>query len=56
MQALELYSTTPSLGLHLSLLKSDPPDGTELRKANTLCLAAVESADDLSMLRKRYIS
>ena len=53
---MEPYSTTPSLGLDLSLLQSDPPDGTELRKANALCLAAVESAEDLPMLAKRYIS
>jgi len=53
---LELYSTTLSLSLDLSLLQSDPPDGTKLRKANALCLAAVESAEDLPMLAKRYIS
>jgi hypothetical protein len=55
-QALEPHTTTPLLGLDLSLLQSDPPDGTELREANTLCLAAVNSATDLATPAKRYIS
>ena len=45
-----------SLGLDLSLLQSDPLDGTELREANAQCLAAVQSAVDLPMLVKRYLS
>jgi hypothetical protein len=55
-QASEPHSTTPLTGLDLSLLQSDPPDGTELREANALCLAAVDSAVDLPTPAKRYIS
>ena len=56
MQALEQSNTILSLGLDLSLLQSDLPDGTELCKANALCLAAVKSANNLPMLARRYIS
>ena len=56
LQAPAPYNTTPLHGLDLSLLQSDPPDGTELREANALCLAAVENATDLPTPAKRYIS
>ncbi|KYG40271.1 hypothetical protein M433DRAFT_160676, partial [Acidomyces richmondensis BFW] len=55
-QASEPHITTPLRGLDLSLLQSDPPDGTELREANALCLTAVESATNLPTPAKRYIS
>jgi len=55
-QALERHDTTTPLGLDLSLLQSDPPDGTELREANAQCLAAVQSAADLPTPVKRYLS
>ena len=40
-QASELHNTTTPLGLDLSLLQGDPPDGKELCKANALYLTAV---------------
>src|ERR1700753_1814231 len=55
-QASEPLNTTPLPSLDLLLLQSDPPDGTELREANSLCLAVVESATNLPMPAKRYIS
>jgi len=44
LQALELHNTTPHLDLELLLFDSDLPDCTELREANAVCIAAVESA------------
>ena len=55
-QASEPCNTTMPLSLDLSLLQSDPPDGTELREANAQCLAAVQSAVDLPAPVKRYLS
>jgi hypothetical protein len=53
-QASELHATTPLLGLDLSLLQSDPPDGTELREANALFISKVQKAGDLPSPAKRY--
>jgi hypothetical protein len=55
-QALELSNLNPPLGLNLSLLQSDPPNGTELREANALCNSKVQNATDLLTPVKRYIS
>jgi hypothetical protein len=55
-QALEPCISTPHHGLDLSLLQSDPPDGTELRVANALCITENENADDVPLSVKRYIS
>ena len=53
-QASEPHHTTLPLGLNLSLLQSDPPDGTELREANALFISEVDKAGDLPPLVKRY--
>jgi hypothetical protein len=52
----EPHNTTTLLGLDLLLIQSNPPNSTELRKANLQCLTVVESASDLPTLAKRYIS
>lgn len=40
--------------LDLSLLESSPPDGTELRQANTLLNSAIQASCDLPSPAKRY--
>ena len=55
-QALEPQNSTTSTGLNLSLLLSDPLDGTELREANALYAAEVQAAAGLTSPVKRYIS
>ena len=47
---------TPSqtLALDLALLHSSPPDGTELRQANSLYLSQISGASDVPSLAKRY--
>jgi hypothetical protein len=40
--------------LDISLLNNSPPDGTELRQANTLFNAQVQEATGLSSLAKRF--
>ena len=52
----EPHISTQQYGLDLSLLHSDPPDGTELREANAFCIAEVQNADSLASPVKRYIS
>jgi hypothetical protein len=52
----EPHLPTQQHGLDLSLLQSDPPDGTELREANASCIAEVQNADGLASPVKRYIS
>ena len=54
MQPLEASNATPHTGLNLSLLLSDPPDGTEVRQANALFISEVQKAVDLPPLVKRY--
>jgi hypothetical protein len=51
-----LHPSTPGElpSLDTSLLNSSPPDGAELRHANTLFNAQVQSARDLSSPAKRY--
>ncbi|KYG40015.1 hypothetical protein M433DRAFT_98540, partial [Acidomyces richmondensis BFW] len=53
-QASERHNAAPLTGLNLSLLQSDPPDGTELRQANALFLTEVQKARDLPSPVKRY--
>jgi hypothetical protein len=55
-QASEPCILTPYHGLDLSLLQSDPPNGTELREANALCIAEIENAESVRSPVKRYIS
>jgi hypothetical protein len=55
-QALEPCISTPYHGLDLSLLQSEPPNGTELREANALCIAETENAASVLSTVKRYIS
>jgi hypothetical protein len=40
--------------LDMSLLNSSPPDGTELRQANTLFIAQVQEATGLSSPARRF--
>ena len=54
LQALEPHHTTLRRGLDLSLLQSDPPDGTELREANALFISEVQKTVDLPAQVKRY--
>jgi hypothetical protein len=56
LQPSEVDNVTPHIGLDLSLLLSDPPDGTELRQANALCNSEVEKAENLPTPVKRYIA
>lgn len=56
MQPSEQDNTTQPTGLDLSLLLSDPPDGTELRQANALCNSEVQKAENLPTSVKRYIT
>ncbi|KYG40143.1 hypothetical protein M433DRAFT_78648, partial [Acidomyces richmondensis BFW] len=51
LQPSEQDNTTQPTGLNLSLLLSDPPDGTELRQANALC-----NSENLPTSVKRYIT
>jgi len=55
-QALEQHNATLYTGLDLSLLLSDPPDGTELRQANALCNSDMQKAENLPTPVKRYIA
>lgn len=52
--ASEPHHTTLPLGLDLSLLQSDPPDGTKLREANALFVSEVQKTVDLPAQVKRY--
>jgi hypothetical protein len=51
----EPHNSTQQCTLDLSLLQSDPPNGTELREANAICIAKVQNADGLPSPVKRYI-
>ena len=53
-QTSEPHNAIPLLGLDLSLLQSDPPDGTELREANALFISEMQKAGDLPSPVKRY--
>lgn len=55
-QALEQHNATPHTGLDLSLLLSDPPDGTELRQANALYNSEMQKAKNIPTPVKRYIA
>jgi hypothetical protein len=55
--AASLPHTPPQqIDLDLSLLQSSPPDGTELRQANTLLNATIQASYDVPSPAKRYIA
>lgn len=51
---LDTRTTTNSDSLDLSLLNSSPPDGTELRQANSMLNSALQSANALPSPVQRY--
>ena len=56
MQPFEANNAILHTGLDLSLLLSDPLDGTELRQANALCNSEIQKAGNLPTPVKRYVA
>jgi hypothetical protein len=56
LQPLEPHDTTVPASLDLSLLLSDPQDGTELREANAVCNMEINKADSIPLPVKRYVA
>ena len=48
------HTPPQQINLDLSLLQSSPPDGTELRQANTLLNATIQASQDVPSPAKRY--
>jgi hypothetical protein len=48
------HTPPQQIDLDLSLLQSSPPDGTELRQANTLLNATIKASHDVPSPAKRY--
>jgi hypothetical protein len=48
------HTPPQQIDLDLSLLQSSPPDGTELRQANTLLNATIQASHDVPSPAKRY--